>query len=234
MDTKAPFPELRLFSSLNNKQFIIYILLWSPFIHFRGCLHFWVHINDSIMLIFGLNFILKTIFFFCVVFIRVIFFWGCLLFMIVFIFGVIFNCLFCVLYSVEFYVLPCVVFYVLYFVVSCIFLCFLFCALLCFVFCCFVCFWPRYYQNTARKPFEKLTFFVYYWLKNSNTQDPSGTLKGAHGYSRVSMSTHKPSWALMSTVKYGAKALWVVWASCRYTNECSFALMSAVCTMGPC
>ena len=94
-------------------------------------------------------------------------------------------------------------------------------------------FWPRYCKNTAWKSFLKLTFFVYYWIKNSNTKEPSAVLKSTHEHSRAPMSPHEHSWAVMSTFKYGANALWVVWGPWRNTHECLLTLMSAVCAMTP-
>ena len=71
----------------------------------------------------------------------------------------------------------------------------------------------------------------YYSQMNLETKDHSGALKSTLGYSRVPKNTHKPSWALMSTVQNGANALEVV---CHYAYVCSLALMSAIGDMGTC
>ena len=54
------------------------------------------------------------------------------------------------------------------------------------------------------------------------------TLKITQEYSGSLKSTHEHLWALMSTDKYCAKALWVVKAPWRQTHEHLWALMGAV------
>ena len=80
---------------------------------------------------------------------------------------------------------------------------------------------PRYCQNTERKSFWKLTFFVYYWIKNFNTQDHSGLIRSTHG---------RP-WALLSISEYWAKALWVLNLQFCYDHKCLLLIMSAVDVM---
>ena len=48
------------------------------------------------------------------------------------------------------------------------------------------------------------------------------------------MSMHRTLWTLISSDKYGAKALWVVKAPWRQAHKCSLVLMSAVSAMAPC
>ena len=81
--------------------------------------------------------------------------------------------------------------------------------------------WPRYCQITRRKSFWILTFFVYYWIKNLNTQGNSAILR----------STQEHLWALMGTDKYCAKALWVVMVPWCQAHQCSLEVMSAIGTM---
>ena len=59
-------------------------------------------------------------------------------------------------------------------------------------------------------------------------------LRITQDHSRVPMITQENPWPLMSTVKYGNKALWVVWAPMCYIHECLSALKSAVHAMVPC
>ena len=48
------------------------------------------------------------------------------------------------------------------------------------------------------------------------------------------MSMHRPLLTLISTDKYGAKALWVEKAPWRQAHKCSLVLMSTVGTIAPC
>ena len=48
------------------------------------------------------------------------------------------------------------------------------------------------------------------------------------------MSMHRPLWTLISTDKYGAKALLVLKAPWRQAHKCSLVLMSVVGAIAPC
>ena len=62
------------------------------------------------------------------------------------------------------------------------------------------------WQNTTRRSFEKLTFFVYCTIEQFVTHELLWALK----------STHVRSWALMSTHKYGAMAQWAIKSNDEY------------------
>ena len=78
-------------------------------------------------------------------------------------------------------------------------------------------FGPRYWQNTAGRSFQKLTFFVYYSMKQFSI----------HELSWVLMSSHKHSCALMSTLKYGAMTHWVMMSANDPMAPCSWLLLSS-------
>ena len=74
-------------------------------------------------------------------------------------------------------------------------------------------FGPRYWQNTTGRSFQKLTFFVYYSMKQFSIHELSWVLMSSHKHSCALISPHVHSWALISMV------LW--------HNECSWVMMSA-------
>ena len=105
-----------------------------------------------------------------------------------------------------------------------------------------------YFQNTTEMSFQKLTFFVYYWIKHLNTLDHSGAFMSAqehlwelrsiqetswalmkmvpcyHEYSWVFLSAHKPcSWEHMSSYE----SSWVLMALWHHSQEYSWLVMAA-------
>ena len=100
---------------------------------------------------------------------------------------------------------------------------------------------PRYWQNTTGRSFQKLTFFVYYSMKQFSIHELSWVLMSSHKHSCALMSTHKygamAQWALMSADErpwlHGAMLMtafelsWVLIAPWPQAHECSWTLMSA-------
>ena len=78
---------------------------------------------------------------------------------------------------------------------------------------------PRYCQITKRQSFLKLTFCIYYWIKQISTQDHSGAI----------MRTHEHLWALRSTHEESCvwgNGSWLPMIAHGAMSSCSWFLMS--------